>query len=253
LTDEILLLFLGRNSLRCGACGVDGHMKTNRSCPLFTDKDAKAVTSSKSNTMLPSPSPISSPISLPSPTGVSESSNNPFVAIEGSKLRISSKMIQIKEEEEKAKEKLTISIPKQVIKDSQNMQSQGFDEEYTKKGKTKRGRRTKTQAQVYLNNLLEGVTVMIKNDITSYEFRKPVLKKYAPDYYDVIKKPIDLSKMQERCRKSYYTDLELFLDDWRLMVSNCHIYNETRNPHLVPVVDNLFNIVKEELNKVYFT
>lgn len=239
--------------MRCGACGVDGHMKTNRSCPLFTDKDAKAVTPSKSIPTLPSPSPISSPVSLPSPSLVSsssEGSSNPFVAIEGSKLRISSKMIQIKEEEEKAKEKLTISIPKQVIKDSQNMQSQGFDEEYTKKGKTKRGRRTKTQAQVYLNNLLEGVITMIKNDITSYEFRKPVLKKYAPDYYDIIKKPMDLSKMQERCRRSMYTNLELFLDDWRLMVSNCHDYNETRNPHLVPVVDNLFNMVKEELNKV---
>ena len=63
---------------------------------------------------------------------------------------------------------------------------------------------------------------------------------------------MDLSKMQDKCRRSDYENLNMFLDDWKLMIKNCHDYNRDRNPHLIPVVEKLFDQLKEELQTVLF-
>ena len=171
-------------------------MKTNRNCPLFEEKDAKfpgnfsnnnnnekrekEITNKDEKNYLNNNNNNLNNFNNNSNNNLNSSyGNNPFVAIEGNKLRISSKMIQIKEEEEKAKEKLTISIPKQIIKDQQLAQLNDLLDpfEYLKRQKTKRGRRTKSQAQVYLNNLLENILNVIKGNINSFAFRKPVSKK----------------------------------------------------------------------------
>lgn len=44
------------NQLKCGACGLPGHMRTNRTCPMFIEPNAPIVSS-------PSPSPLPLPVS----------------------------------------------------------------------------------------------------------------------------------------------------------------------------------------------
>ncbi|KAL0482918.1 histone acetyltransferase [Acrasis kona] len=59
----------------------------------------------------------------------------------------------------------------------------------------------------------------------SWPFRKPVTKKEAGDYLDVIKEPMDLSTIQKKIKNSMYNSKEDFERDLRLMFNNCRIYN----------------------------
>lgn len=47
----------------------------------------------------------------------------------------------------------------------------------------------------------------------------------CPDYFDVIKNPIDLSTIQKKMNNDSYLTHEDFAADIRLMINNCYIYN----------------------------
>lgn len=98
-------------------------------------------------------------------------------------------------------------------------------------------------------------------------FQKPVNPKEAPDYYNVIKYPIDLSKMREVTTwriKGSVTDIIVlqkntkfcyksrgdFMSDILLMVNNCREYNHIRNPHLLPTAERLHQAAQDELVQV---
>jgi len=77
-------------------------------------------------------------------------------------------------------------------------------------------------------------------------FLKPVNIKEAPDYYQVITKPIDLSAIRDKNRAFKYKSRAEFLADIKLMVDNCYTYNsETRNPHLLLLADNIHRQVTQ--------
>jgi len=50
----------------------------------------------------------------------------------------------------------------------------------------------------------------------------------VPDYYDVVKKPIDLATMEGRCISDLYTTPQKFVDDFALMMNNAVLYNTVR-------------------------
>lgn len=52
-----------------------------------------------------------------------------------------------------------------------------------------------------------------------------LLQEY-PDYYEVIKKPIDLEKIGQKLASSHYENLEELLSDLVLMFDNACRYNE---------------------------
>lgn len=52
-----------------------------------------------------------------------------------------------------------------------------------------------------------------------------LLQEY-PDYYEVIKKPIDLEKIGQKVKASHYENLEELLADIVLMFDNACRYNE---------------------------
>ncbi|XP_068717579.1 uncharacterized protein [Montipora capricornis] len=60
----------------------------------------------------------------------------------------------------------------------------------------------------------------------SYPFARAVDKKQSPDYYTIIKNPIDLSSMKEKLHSLQYTSAVDFVKDFRLMISNCRAYNQ---------------------------
>lgn len=76
----------------------------------------------------------------------------------------------------------------------------------------------------------------------SYLFLKPVSKKEAPDYYEIIKRPMDLSRIKEKVRKMEYKSREDFRHDVWQITFNAHRYNDGRNPGIPPLADQLLEI-----------
>ncbi|KAG6452471.1 hypothetical protein O3G_MSEX007658 [Manduca sexta] len=72
----------------------------------------------------------------------------------------------------------------------------------------------------------------------AWPFMDPVEEEYAPNYYAVIRRPMDLRKMEERLDSGYYTDFSMFKADFKLIVNNCRLYNGQDNEYTL-MVDNL--------------
>ncbi|CAB3225655.1 unnamed protein product [Arctia plantaginis] len=72
----------------------------------------------------------------------------------------------------------------------------------------------------------------------AWPFMDPVEEEYAPNYYAVIRRPMDLRKIEERLDSGYYTDFSMFKADFKLIVNNCRLYNGQDNEYTV-MVDNL--------------
>eukprot|EP00818_Percolomonas_sp_WS_P004932 CAMPEP_0117435312 /NCGR_PEP_ID=MMETSP0759-20121206/415_1 /TAXON_ID=63605 /ORGANISM="Percolomonas cosmopolitus, Strain WS" /LENGTH=755 /DNA_ID=CAMNT_0005226853 /DNA_START=227 /DNA_END=2490 /DNA_ORIENTATION=- len=60
---------------------------------------------------------------------------------------------------------------------------------------------------------------------SAWPFYKPVTEDVAPQYYDIITNPIDLSTMQRSLKNMTYTSKQEFFNDIYLMCENCRTYN----------------------------
>lgn len=97
--------------------------------------------------------------------------------------------------------------------------------------------------QVGLANILERIVEALKDRYeVSYLFLKPVSKKDAPDYHDIIQHPMDLSTIKEKVRKLQYRSREDFRHDVWQITYNAHIYNDGRNPGIPPLADQLLEL-----------
>ncbi|XP_061947011.1 transcription initiation factor TFIID subunit 1-like isoform X5 [Populus nigra] len=97
--------------------------------------------------------------------------------------------------------------------------------------------------EVGLANILEGIVDALKDRVeVSYLFLKPVPKKEAPDYLDIIKRPMDLSTIRDKARKMEYKDRNEFRHDMWQIAYNAHVYNDGRNPGIPPLADQLLEL-----------
>ncbi|XP_073840777.1 nucleosome-remodeling factor subunit NURF301 E(bx) [Musca autumnalis] len=83
-----------------------------------------------------------------------------------------------------------------------------------------------------MKNLTEEETVelckLIKNiqaHKSAWPFMEPVDPKEAPDYYKVIKEPMDLKQIEEKLNKCAYNKLSEFIGDMTKIFDNCRYYN----------------------------
>merc|ERR1719341_1696666 len=74
----------------------------------------------------------------------------------------------------------------------------------------------------FLRKLLEHLEELDTQDI----FADPVDPDEVPDYLDIVKIPMDFSKMKEKTELFEYVDIDDFEKDFTLMVNNCLAYNE---------------------------
>jgi hypothetical protein len=51
-----------------------------------------------------------------------------------------------------------------------------------------------------------------------------------PDYFLIVKHPMDLGTVQDKLKRSLYGTAEEFAADMRLVFSNCRLYNKVRYP-----------------------
>ncbi|XP_074602431.1 nucleosome-remodeling factor subunit NURF301-like [Brevipalpus obovatus] len=66
----------------------------------------------------------------------------------------------------------------------------------------------------------------LKGFRSAWPFLKPVDAIAVPDYYQIIKKPMDLSNMERKLEASSYLSLAQFIGDITLICDNCRYYNQ---------------------------
>lgn len=105
------------------------------------------------------------------------------------------------------------------------------DEDKPAKTSRKTGRRT----QDYDDNLTLHASILynLLDDISKHEcswpFNRPVTLKEVPDYYEIIKNPMDFAKIKSQLNMGYYkTDYDL-MNDIQLVFANCDLYNNSES------------------------
>jgi len=63
----------------------------------------------------------------------------------------------------------------------------------------------------------------------------------VPDYYELVKKPIDLATMEGRCVSDMYTTPQKFVDDFALMMNNAVLYNTVSS--ILAIFMNMYILV----------
>ncbi|KAL2458807.1 Transcription initiation factor TFIID subunit 1 [Forsythia ovata] len=97
--------------------------------------------------------------------------------------------------------------------------------------------------EVGLANILESIVETLKDrKELSYLFLKPVSKKEAPNYLDIIEHPMDLSTMRDKARRLQYKSREEFRHDMYQIAFNAHRYNDRWNPGIPPLADQLLEL-----------
>lgn len=79
----------------------------------------------------------------------------------------------------------------------------------------------------YQNNSNSSLTVLyqLQRNGNCWPFLEPVTRDIAPDYFDVIEKPMDISELRRKSSKKLYSSKQQFIDDFNLIVDNCTKYN----------------------------
>uniref|UniRef100_A0A7S0RDS6 histone acetyltransferase n=1 Tax=Pyramimonas obovata TaxID=1411642 RepID=A0A7S0RDS6_9CHLO len=81
-----------------------------------------------------------------------------------------------------------------------------------------------TSAQ--LHTLMREIHASLSDHPDAWPFAEAVDGREVPDYYDIIKDPVDLAMVKRRLSAGeYYITLEMFAADFRRMFENCRIYN----------------------------
>ncbi|KAE8803666.1 putative histone acetyltransferase GCN5 [Hordeum vulgare] len=77
-----------------------------------------------------------------------------------------------------------------------------------------------------LTSLMRMLLKSLVDHADAWPFKEPVDSRDVPDYYDIIKDPIDLKTMSRRVEsEQYYVTLEMFVADLKRMFINARTYN----------------------------
>jgi len=72
---------------------------------------------------------------------------------------------------------------------------------------------------------ISAVLKAIKHLKDAWPFQEAVNPKLVPDYYNIIKEPMDLKTMTKRLNERHYKTKDMFKNDFLLVVNNCKSYN----------------------------
>ncbi|EPR78616.1 Bromodomain protein [Spraguea lophii 42_110] len=107
----------------------------------------------------------------------------------------------------------------------------------------------------FLQNAMYYVLSEIKNDKHSWPFLEPVNAQEVPDYYTVIKVPMDLKTMSNKLINKEYNDINTFETDMLLIFKNCNTYNAPSTQfckcakHLLEKYTSIIEKVKRKIEK----
>ncbi|KAK0713021.1 histone acetyltransferase GCN5 [Lasiosphaeria miniovina] len=76
-------------------------------------------------------------------------------------------------------------------------------------------------------NELRRFLYQMQNHKQAWPFLNPVNRDEVPDYYNTIKSPMDLSTVEERLERDFYTAPKDLVADLKLIYANCRQYNDS--------------------------
>ena len=77
-----------------------------------------------------------------------------------------------------------------------------------------------------LYSVLKNIYNQLKSHPSSWPFLKPVSAADVPDYYEVVKNPMDFKTMGDKLKAKNYTSIKLFSFDMTQIFMNCRVYND---------------------------
>jgi hypothetical protein len=224
----------GKKIIKCKACGLAGHMRTNSQCPMFK-KTARVPGGggggsghTELNRDVVRVAPLKLMIRKDTVAGAG--------ATGGLKLNIG----QLKKQKEREQKK------------KRKQREEDREDEYKKRpplaGAT-RMKKTKRLPLVQFNVLLEQIFYEMWNDEeNSLMFQLPVDPKLVTDYLAIVKDPISLKEILEKIHSFTYCSKDQFVADVKLMVANCAKYNGAQHA-LTAKCSELLHAVEDEMRK----
>ncbi|ERS98522.1 hypothetical protein HMPREF1624_05306 [Sporothrix schenckii ATCC 58251] len=97
-------------------------------------------------------------------------------------------------------------------------------------------------------NELRRFLYQIQNHKQAWPFLTPVNRDEVPDYYNVIKSPMDLSTMEEKLERDAYATPKDLVEDLKLVINNCRQYNDSTtvyNKCAVRLEKYMWSLIKE--------
>ncbi|KAK2648479.1 hypothetical protein Ddye_015968 [Dipteronia dyeriana] len=80
--------------------------------------------------------------------------------------------------------------------------------------------------QKFLTVFMRSLLKSLHDHVDAWPFKEPVDARDVPDYYDIIKDPMDLRTMSKRVEsEQYYVTFEMFVADAKRMFANARTYN----------------------------
>eukprot|EP01083_Nonionella_stella_P183958 666238_1 len=99
------------------------------------------------------------------------------------------------------------------------------------KTKSKLFATTQSTELVEVTARISGILKQLNSHSKVGVFNKPVDAAQAGDYYNVIKRPMDLSKIQKKLDQYQYKSMTQFIADFKLIITNCKLFNPKENPY----------------------
>ncbi|XP_012946001.1 LOW QUALITY PROTEIN: transcription initiation factor TFIID subunit 1 [Aplysia californica] len=203
---------LKASKMKCGACGQIGHMRTNKECPMYNKGGA---------------GPGAMQVAMTEEQEEEEEKNMPvdqdLINVEGTKITMSKTLLE--HAESIRRKSLVLKVPKQAVETKKKRRVSNIVHcDYLKKPKQSSNRR-RTDPLVTLSSIFESILNELRAlpDIQLFLF--PVNPKDVPDYYKIIKRPMDMQTMRESLRQKKYRSREDFLTDLHQIVENSKLYN----------------------------
>lgn len=233
--------------MRCSACGGTGHMKTNKNCPLYGKVKLPSVKVAPTDEQIEREFELSSAENLLTVEGTKIKFSKAIVEQTEKMKKKALKLkfpkhvmqqhakIQMKisasapdlltpssEDETTAREPIKMILPNMAKIEKENKQRRlvGQHAEYLSEGPKQSVQRRRADPRVTMSVVLEQILNELKSNQDAQHFFTPVRKKLVPDYYKIIKRPMDLQIIKMNVMKNHYMTREEFLKDFQQILDN---------------------------------